>query len=116
MDCIIFLVICLMKMLLTRISLMTKGSSSQCMLWHMKMGHPSFKVLKQLFVVNKDADMLLHNECPMCPLAKQTRIPFPVSVSRASFPFDLLHLDVWGPYRHFTHNGFRFFLTIVDDN
>lgn len=60
--------------------------------------------------------MVLHNECPVCPLTKQTRIPFPASVSRASFPFDLLHLDVWGPYRHSTHNGFRFFLIIVDDN
>lgn len=28
------------------ISPMTKGSSSQCMLWHMRMGYPSFKVLK----------------------------------------------------------------------
>lgn len=86
------------------------------MLWHMRMGHPSFKVLRQLFSVNKDADMLVHNSCSVCPLAKQTRIPFPTSVSRASSPFDLIHLDAWGPYRYPTHNRFRFFLTIVDDN
>ena len=29
--------------------------------------------------------------------------------------FDLIHCDVWGPFAHSTHNGFRYFLTIVDD-
>ena len=29
--------------------------------------------------------------------------------------FDLLHLDVWGPYKSPTHVGYRYFLTIVDD-
>lgn len=28
---------------------------------------------------------------------------------------DLLHLDTWGPFSHESVDGFRFFLTIVDD-
>ena len=30
-------------------------------------------------------------------------------------PFALIHVDVWGPYFVCTYDGFRFFLTIVND-
>ena len=33
----------------------------------------------------------------------------------SSNPFDLLHADVWGPYKVETYNGFKYFLTLVDD-
>ena len=29
--------------------------------------------------------------------------------------FSLIHVDVWGPYSVNTHDGYKFFLTIVDD-
>lgn len=29
--------------------------------------------------------------------------------------FDLVHLDVWRPYKHLTINKCKYFLTIVDD-
>lgn len=29
--------------------------------------------------------------------------------------FDLLHCDIWGPYRVTTHNHKTFFVTMVDD-
>ena len=29
--------------------------------------------------------------------------------------FDLIHVDIWGPYSHNTCEGAKFFLTIVDD-
>jgi hypothetical protein len=53
--------------------------------------------------------------CPICPLAKQHKLPFPVSVSISEFLFDLLHYDVWGPIATSSINGSKFFLTIVDD-
>lgn len=31
-------------------------------------------------------------------------------------PFDLLHIDVWGPFFTSTVEGYRYFLTIVDDH
>ena len=43
------------------------------------------------------------------------RLPFPISHSRANKVFELLHVDIWGPYPHNTYNGCKFFLTIVDD-
>ena len=30
--------------------------------------------------------------------------------------FDLIHCDTWGPYQFLTHNGYKYFLTIVDDH
>ena len=30
-------------------------------------------------------------------------------------PFDIIHVDIWGPYSQFTYKTCRYFLTIVDD-
>ena len=30
-------------------------------------------------------------------------------------PFDLIHYDIWGPFQTIAVEGFRYFLTIVDD-
>lgn len=53
--------------------------------------------------------------CAVCPLARQVRLPFPNSHSKSSKCFDLVHMDVWGPYKSATHNRMKFFLTLVDD-
>lgn len=42
-------------------------------------------------------------------------IPHPPSPSRLSLPFQLLFLDVWGPVSVLSSNGFKFYLSIVDD-
>uniref|UniRef100_A0A2N9GYQ8 Reverse transcriptase Ty1/copia-type domain-containing protein n=1 Tax=Fagus sylvatica TaxID=28930 RepID=A0A2N9GYQ8_FAGSY len=34
---------------------------------------------------------------------------------KTSHTFDLIHCDIWGPYFLPTHDGFKYFLTIVDD-
>lgn len=51
----------------------------------------------------------------VCPQARQTRNSFPVSTIKSKGIFDLIHTDVWGPYKCSTHNGYKYFLTIVDD-
>lgn len=33
----------------------------------------------------------------------------------ASVAFKLVHLDIWGPYKTHSLQGFKYFLTIVDD-
>lgn len=54
--------------------------------------------------------------CPVCPLAKQYRLPFPHNSFHSNLYFDLLYCDLWGPYRISTINGCKYFLTIVDDH
>jgi hypothetical protein len=53
--------------------------------------------------------------CDICPMAKQTRLPFNMSYISSHASFDLIHCDIWGPHRTHTHSGARYFLTIVDD-
>ena len=53
--------------------------------------------------------------CDVCYRAKQTRNRFPISDNKASELFELIHCDIWGPYRVKTSCGASYFLTIVDD-
>ncbi|GKD64583.1 ribonuclease H-like domain-containing protein [Tanacetum coccineum] len=46
---------------------------------------------------------------------KQTREPFPLSEHKSSVLGELVHLDLWGPYRVVSKEGYKYFLTIVDD-
>ena len=92
----------------------TSVSSSD--LWHNRLGHPSaskLQLLKQYVNdvrINKTAPC-----CDICHFSKQKKLPFSVSTHVSSNPFDLLHCDLWGPFATSAVDGFRFFLTIVDD-
>lgn len=37
------------------------------------------------------------------------------AISLPNAPFDLIHIDIWGPYHKTTYDGKQYFLTIVDD-
>ena len=74
-------------------------------LWHLRLGHMSFHNLNKV-IPHLDVKSCLDNcFCQICPVAKQTIFGI----------FDLLHLDLWGPYRASTYEGCTMFLTIVDD-
>ncbi|WOH00045.1 hypothetical protein DCAR_0519401 [Daucus carota subsp. sativus] len=92
----------------------THGSSSILELWHKRMGHPSEKVVKLLPPVN-DRKGSLTKPCEVCFRAKHPRDKFPLSENKASRIFEKVHCDLWGPYRHPSSCGARYFLTIVDD-
>ena len=79
------------------------------------MGHVPLNVLKKITSISISCDSTL-NHCNICPISRQIRLPFPVSTSRATCSFDLLHMDVWGPYKVPTYDGMKFFLTLVDDH
>ena len=57
----------------------------------------------------------LSSHCRICHLAKQKRLPFISNNNLSAKPFDLIHIDVWGPYHVSTTSIHRYFLTIVDD-
>nr|GEY60429.1 putative reverse transcriptase, RNA-dependent DNA polymerase, Gag-polypeptide of LTR copia-type [Tanacetum cinerariifolium] len=56
-----------------------------------------------------------NSPCEVCHKAKQTRDSFPLSENKSPVFGLLMHLDVWGPYKVISMEGFRYFLTIVDD-
>ena len=83
------------------------------------MGHISFRKLRYIPVlhdytskINKDS---CQPPCDVCPRAKQHRLPFHNSFISSTKPFELVHVDPWGPYYTKTHTGHRYFLTLVDD-
>lgn len=36
--------------------------------------------------------------CPICPMARQQRLPFPERSTHSTSIFQLVHIDLWGPY------------------
>nr|GEW71550.1 ribonuclease H-like domain-containing protein [Tanacetum cinerariifolium] len=87
---------------------------SKC-IWHNRLGHPSdqvLNVLKHKLDFEKD---IADNVCKVCRKAKQTRDPFSLSENQTKVFGEIVHLDVWGPYKVQSREGYTYFLTIVDD-
>ncbi|KAL4362499.1 hypothetical protein GQ457_04G038710 [Hibiscus cannabinus] len=84
-------------------------------LWHCRLGHPSRQRMKSFSLMESAIPSLFLLDCETCHLAKQKRLSFPVSISVSESVFDLIHLDVWGPFPIKSIYGHVFFLTIVDD-
>lgn len=92
-------------------------SASKFTLWHNIMGYPSQSRLQLLSPIIPDITSCI-KDCSPCyiyPLAKQKRLSFPNENHMCSSIFDLIHCDIWGPFYVPTLNGFKYFLTIVDD-
>lgn len=82
-------------------------------LWHNQMGHPTAQVVS---LIPDIVDSPTSNKaCDTCFHARQTRDSFLLSNNKATRVFELVHTDVWGPYRTPSSSGARYFLTIVDD-
>ena len=84
-------------------------------LWHSRLGHPSDVKLQSLSNVFPFLQNCCTKQCTVCPLAKQKGLPFPFNNKMCDFPFDLVYMDVWGPFFVPTSDGHRYFLTLVDD-
>ncbi|WVY98728.1 hypothetical protein V8G54_030879 [Vigna mungo] len=84
-------------------------------LWHKRMGHPSFKVVQLIPNVSSSGRECLNKVCEICERAKQTKDKFPLSTFRATTIFDLIHCNLWGPYRTPSSCGASYFLTLMDD-
>lgn len=86
--------------------------------WHQRIGQLPMETLKRIDKIKHLQNKNRNSACVMClvcPLARQTRLLFPVSNSRSKAPFNLFHVDVWGLFRGSTYDSKRFFITVVDD-
>lgn len=48
-------------------------------------------------------------------MARQARLPFDHITTQSKAIFDLLHVDLWGPYHVSTYYNYKYFITLVDD-
>ncbi|GKA15178.1 ribonuclease H-like domain-containing protein [Tanacetum coccineum] len=79
------------------------------------LGHPSDQVLEILkhklnFETSSKKDL-----CEVRHKAKQTRESFPMSDHQTKDFGQLVHLDVWGPYKVQSREVYKYFLTLVND-
>ncbi|CAL5418427.1 unnamed protein product [Camellia sinensis] len=82
--------------------------------WHRRLGHPSFNVLEKLFPsLVRDCPRSIFG-CDACELAKHKRTCYPSINKRSTFPFMLIHTDVWGPSPVVSTSGYRWFVTFID--
>lgn len=89
--------------------------SSHFDLWHWRLGHPATSLLPRLKALDSTISISEKCTCTVCPLAKQTRLPFLNSSITTKNCFELIHVDIWGPYHISSLSGARYCLTIVDD-
>ncbi|KAK9673116.1 hypothetical protein RND81_12G147300 [Saponaria officinalis] len=82
-------------------------------LLHARLGHTSLSKMQHLDVV--DCGGMTVYECDTCVLAKMHQLPFQRSNNKALHTFDLVHMDLWGPFKTPTLSRAYYFLTVVDD-
>lgn len=81
---------------------------------HIRLGHASNTKLAHIPCVKPFVNDH-HQVCITCPMSKFTKLPYKLSDSHSTAPFELVHTDIWGPYKVPTKGKFRYFLTLVDD-
>ncbi|GJQ99670.1 ribonuclease H-like domain-containing protein [Tanacetum coccineum] len=67
--------------------------------WHYRLGHPAdpvLNVLKDTLQIDKKDNVVC---CEICQRAKQTIESFPLSDHTSKRLGNLVHLDLWGPYK-----------------
>ena len=77
---------------------------SSWLLRHYRLGHPSSKILSQVFhdcnlkpiPRNKNESVNGPNFCESCQFGKPHALPFKLSNTTASKPLELIHTDLWG--------------------
>lgn len=83
---------------------------------HLKLGHPSDRVLYQVMKICK---VNLSNKkmfCESCQLGKHHALPFKLSDSYSLTPLELIHTDVWGPSPVQSTLGFKYYIQFLDDH
>uniref|UniRef100_A0A2N9G021 Integrase catalytic domain-containing protein n=1 Tax=Fagus sylvatica TaxID=28930 RepID=A0A2N9G021_FAGSY len=90
-------------------------SAHKWQLWHSRLGHPSNKVLSNVFPNLQSTSYVTSKHCTHCLAGKMHQLPFSVSNKNSTAPFALIHADLWGPAPITSSTGFRFYLVLVDD-
>ncbi|GJR24286.1 ribonuclease H-like domain-containing protein [Tanacetum coccineum] len=76
-------------------------------LWYQRLGRPADQVLNVLkTTLNLDSHSTTDHLYETCKKAKQTRELFPLRDHKSSKIGELVHLDVWGPYKITSRDGF----------
>ncbi|GAA0174838.1 hypothetical protein LIER_28143 [Lithospermum erythrorhizon] len=85
-------------------------------LWYCRLGPIPIDVLRTFANAKGTDGVNKMDVCYVCPLAKHQRIMFNKVAGHSMILCELMHIDLWGPYREHTRQDTRYFLTVVEDN
>lgn len=68
-------------------------------LWNIRLGHLPQSRMKYIPGCMQHNSSMNDFPCTICPLARQHKLPFPISTSFTSHIFELIHIDTWGTYK-----------------
>ncbi|RDX81797.1 hypothetical protein CR513_37480, partial [Mucuna pruriens] len=80
-------------------------AASQFWLYHKRLGHPPFELLRTMFSHLFTKESVESFKCDVCQFSKHHRATFSPSNNKTLEPFDLIRYDVWG---QLSHNGTEF--------
>ncbi|KAH9805863.1 retrovirus-related pol polyprotein from transposon RE1 [Citrus sinensis] len=100
------------------VSFQTSSSMSANML-HNRLGHPSKHVIQTILRNNclMSANVSKSNFifCDACQLGKLHQLHFPATEIKTKYPLELIHTDLWGPAPVLSLDGYRYYISFVDD-
>ena len=82
---------------------------------HQRYGHLAWSTLQRVAGLPATKEPRSLSTCEGCQLGKQTRRSYTSSETRATQPFQLIHMDLCGPMQTKSIQGNTYFLMIVDD-
>jgi len=90
-------------------------------LLHRRLCHHHLAGIRKLLLDNLVTGLKLDSKaepnlvCEACKAGNMHADPFPTSSTRASRPLQLVHSDVHGPVKVSTNQGYRFWVSFIDD-
>ncbi|KAK3032792.1 hypothetical protein RJ639_035895 [Escallonia herrerae] len=99
------------------VSTHTSSSNDNSELWHKRLGHLSeggmLELHKRKLLQGVKSCKL--DFCKFCVFGKQKRVNFKIASHTSKGVLDYIHSDVWGPIKHISNGGARYFVTFIDD-
>ncbi|KAI5353156.1 hypothetical protein L3X38_006049 [Prunus dulcis] len=93
------------------------GQHVNVSIWHQRLGHPTNTVVQRMLQdsalsVSVDSSQAL---CTACLHGKMHKLSFPKDHVKSNVPFQRIHSDVWGPSRQKSIDGFRYYVSFIDE-
>ena len=85
---------------------------SKEVVWLLRLGHALMSKIKSIIRSNKTS---FEEVYLTCPISKFFNLPFTLRHTKTHNTFEIVHMDIWGPYRVPAHKACRYFMTLVDD-
>ena len=103
-----------------RIFGLSTGSSTQILLWHQRLGHPSAKLL-HLAIHSVNPKFTFNNVdvcCSSCKFyisAKIYKLPLNKHEIQSTSMLQIMHSNVWGPAPISSLFGYNYYVMFIDD-